>query len=148
MGGFNLPPGVSVSDIPGNRPEDIAEQAFWEELDLKFYNDHPEMAAKLQPVWDGHDQELIDAVVKYAEIARTMGYTAGSNETAADESLAQAAKEEEEYANTRCAVCGEVLGFDYPRAEVVLKSTAWLSERPHLIIHQDPCFNEETMEIA
>ena len=26
MGGFNLPPGVSVSDIPGNRPEDL----YWE----------------------------------------------------------------------------------------------------------------------
>ena len=29
MTGFNLPPGCSVSDIPGNRPEDIAYEAFW-----------------------------------------------------------------------------------------------------------------------
>ncbi|MCA1811494.1 MAG: hypothetical protein LC623_05730 [Halobacteriales archaeon] len=26
MGGWNLPPGVSVSDIPGNRPEDLAAE--------------------------------------------------------------------------------------------------------------------------
>jgi hypothetical protein len=32
MAGFNLPPGCSVSDIPGNRPEDLKEEAFWETL--------------------------------------------------------------------------------------------------------------------
>jgi hypothetical protein len=28
----NLPPGVTENMIPGNRPEDMAEEAFWEAL--------------------------------------------------------------------------------------------------------------------
>jgi hypothetical protein len=36
MPDFNMPPGVSVNDIPGNRPEDMAEEAFWNELDLQL----------------------------------------------------------------------------------------------------------------
>lgn len=36
MTGFNLPPGCNVSDIPGNRPEDLAEEAFWETVDERF----------------------------------------------------------------------------------------------------------------
>lgn len=31
MSNFNLPPGCSSSDIPGNRPEDIAWEEFLEE---------------------------------------------------------------------------------------------------------------------
>ncbi len=30
MGGFNLPPGCNVSDIPGNRPEDGCEERLYE----------------------------------------------------------------------------------------------------------------------
>ena len=33
MTGFNLPPGCSDSDIPGNRPEDIAWESFHERID-------------------------------------------------------------------------------------------------------------------
>lgn len=33
MAGFNLPPGVSVSDIPGNRPEDEAYDRLVQKLD-------------------------------------------------------------------------------------------------------------------
>lgn len=32
MGGWNLPPGVSVSDIPGNRPEDEEWERLWDRL--------------------------------------------------------------------------------------------------------------------
>lgn len=32
MGGYNLPPGCSVSDIPGNRPEDEAWEKLWDWL--------------------------------------------------------------------------------------------------------------------
>jgi hypothetical protein len=34
MGGYNLPPGCSVSDIPGNRPED----AEWDEIYERFWD--------------------------------------------------------------------------------------------------------------
>jgi hypothetical protein len=30
--GWDLPPGVSTNDIPGNRPQDIAEEHFWDAL--------------------------------------------------------------------------------------------------------------------
>ena len=36
MGGSNLPPGCRTSDIPGNRPEDFAWEAFMEWADEKF----------------------------------------------------------------------------------------------------------------
>lgn len=32
MTGFNLPPGCSVSDIPGNRPEDQAAEALYDSI--------------------------------------------------------------------------------------------------------------------
>lgn len=32
MTGFNLPPGCSISDIPGNRPEDEAEEALYDAI--------------------------------------------------------------------------------------------------------------------
>lgn len=32
MSGFNLPPGCSASDIPGNRPEDGAEETLAEAM--------------------------------------------------------------------------------------------------------------------
>jgi len=32
MTGFNLPPGCSTSDLPGNRPEDAAYEAFVDKL--------------------------------------------------------------------------------------------------------------------
>ena len=35
MGLSNLPPGVRDSDIPGNRPEDIAADAFYEAIEDK-----------------------------------------------------------------------------------------------------------------
>jgi len=82
--------------IPGNRPEDLAEEEFWEKLDNDFLNDHPVFASVLQPVWDGDDQNLIDAIHHYAEKARDLGYTRGFNEGQAEEQMAQAMREEPE----------------------------------------------------
>ena len=33
MTGYNLPPGVSDSDLPGNRPEDEAWDEYWDGTD-------------------------------------------------------------------------------------------------------------------
>lgn len=46
MTGWNMPPGVNPSDIPGNRPED----AYWEKVLDDFYahlNTHSEMDIQL-----------------------------------------------------------------------------------------------------
>jgi len=77
MGGSNLPPGVTEGMIPGNRPEDLAEEEFWETLDNQLEDSH---AKHLQPVWDGDNQPLIEAIHRYAEIARDLGYQRGVNE--------------------------------------------------------------------
>jgi hypothetical protein len=37
VAGFNLPPGVSVWDLPGNTPEDEAWEEAIEALDIAFY---------------------------------------------------------------------------------------------------------------
>jgi len=39
MIGWNLPPGCSESDIPGNRPEDMAFEEFWEKRIDRIYEE-------------------------------------------------------------------------------------------------------------
>ena len=65
----NLPPGVSVGMIPGNRPEDIAEEAFWETLTERAPSD------LLPEEW--WDDGGLAALVK---IARDLGYAEGYND--------------------------------------------------------------------
>jgi hypothetical protein len=69
MGSFNMPPGCSVSDIPGNGPADQAEEAFTEsfsaivgEMDDDRFN---EIAAWVwqkigQAYGDGYSQGIND----------------------------------------------------------------------------------------
>lgn len=50
MTDYNLPPGVSISDIPGNRPEDEAWDKLYEETILGYCDKHsigPEEAAEI-----------------------------------------------------------------------------------------------------
>jgi hypothetical protein len=89
MSSSNLPPGVSEHMIPGNRPEDIAEEEFWETLDNEFLNQWPLLAAALQPVWDGDDRDMIEAIFHYAEMARDLGYKRGFGEGKMEEQMAQ-----------------------------------------------------------
>lgn len=51
MPASDLPPGCSVSDIPGNRPEDLAAEALNERI-----------GALLEPHGLGEDEQLIDAI--------------------------------------------------------------------------------------
>lgn len=93
MTGWNLPPGVNVSDLPGNRPEDIAAEEFWNAFEEK-------LAEKDIHVSDGSDKEMIEGTiydhidiwnsdwfVKVIEIARDMGFDAGYNQGCADEAM-------------------------------------------------------------
>jgi hypothetical protein len=143
MTGSNLPPGVSEGMIPGNRPEDVEEEAFWEAFEKKFKDAHPKEDKHITHLFERYDEPL----TTWANFAHGMGYEQGLARGMAEALMAESAKQEMEYVLQRCAVCGEIID-ENPRAEVVLKSTQWLSERPHLIVHQEPCYNEETMEIA
>lgn len=80
MGGFNLPPGCSVSDIPGNRPEDEREEAFMEALDAKVEQE----GLKLPEEW--YEGDLWRLVV----LARDLGYDQGFGEGRDEERMAQA----------------------------------------------------------
>lgn len=64
MTGFNLPPGCNVSDIPGNRPEDLAAEAAYEALCEEL-----ETSKLVDPIQD--DEEWADRLVMF--ILRKMG---------------------------------------------------------------------------
>lgn len=86
MTGFNLPPGVSVNDIPGNRPEDLAEEDWWDRL-----FQHPDIPSSYLPEewWDD------EGITKLVILVRDLAYSAGYAEGRADEALAEAARESE-----------------------------------------------------
>lgn len=75
----NLPPGVSENMIPGNRPEDIEEEAFWDALLEKSPDD-------LLPEEWWEDE----GIVKLVRLTRDMAYTAGLNDGRLEEQMAQA----------------------------------------------------------
>ena len=95
MGGSNLPPGVSDHMIPGNRPEDLAEEEFWEKLAEKVAEQHPKSWDLLEKLFDS-DHEVDEAIVNYARVARDLGYIRGFNEGKAEEQIAQVMREEPE----------------------------------------------------
>jgi hypothetical protein len=66
----NLPPGVTDSMIPGNRPEDIEEERFWMRFDEAF----PEWSR-----FDEGDHLSMDATQfgLFMEWARSEGYSKG-----------------------------------------------------------------------
>jgi len=80
MGDFNMPPGVSVNDIPGNRPEDVEEDAFWEALDVRMREKHPESAGKIDELWETHEQMFIDIALEIRELAYHRGFNEGKLE--------------------------------------------------------------------
>jgi hypothetical protein len=81
--------------IPGNRPEDIAEEEFWATLEKKFAEQN-EGNSDLFWNWMNENQALSDAVMEYATIARDLGYERGFAEGRQEEQMAQAMKEEEQ----------------------------------------------------
>jgi len=85
MGGFNLPPGCNVSDIPGNRPEDEAAEAFEIALGEKF----PEIG-KLVDSENDRSQRLYETILKIAEWAFTEGSSDGYASGSADSGYAKA----------------------------------------------------------
>ena len=69
MGGFNLPPGCNVSDIPGNGPEDEK----WEAIIEGFWNKEDRTEEQQKALADPPQVyvDLIDAAVEYGvEIGR------------------------------------------------------------------------------
>jgi predicted DNA-binding ribbon-helix-helix protein len=92
----NLPPGITESMIPGNRPEDAEEEAFWDELASRMGLPANKLAER---VFDQVAND--DNLSKVIELARDIGYERGMQDGRAEEQMAQAAEEaekaEEEY---------------------------------------------------
>jgi len=91
MTGFNLPPGCSVNDIPGNRPEDIAEEAFW---DILIGRVEAEGGSGLPAGW--YDDKAIVALI---EVVRDMEYAQGFGDGRDDAIMDMGARELEREAN-------------------------------------------------
>ena len=78
----NLPPGCRLSDIPGNRPEGVAEEAFWGLLASKLAG----KPRRLRPA---------DAIYEMVSAARAIAYEEGYNDGCAAEQMAQAYRDQE-----------------------------------------------------
>jgi hypothetical protein len=88
----NLPPGVSESDLPGNRPEDEEEEHFFEELYSKFEKERPDdHKVIMSPLLDRHT----DAISAFAAMAFEMGKLRGYADARADAEVIKAMEESE-----------------------------------------------------
>jgi len=74
MSSWNMPPGVTTNMIPGNRPEDLAEEEFWDKLTGKLMEE-----LKMEEL-----EDFDPFTEKAIEIARDLGYQRGFNEGSAD----------------------------------------------------------------
>lgn len=102
MNASNLPPGVSVNDIPGNRPEDVEDDKFWDEVEAKFKEAMPNYAEVVEVMYTttglglvGHalDQKnlLLEEVIHgYATVARDLAYARGLADAKQDAVLDEA----------------------------------------------------------
>jgi hypothetical protein len=73
---MNLPPGVGVFDIPGNRPEDEQWELFIEEFYKRFKERYPDSFAKMESLFDD-EEEFFDVLADALTIAYEMGESAG-----------------------------------------------------------------------
>ena len=82
MTGWNMPPGVNPSDIPGNRPEDIEEERYWSHLDKKFIEVYGEKAFYQidELLAKGDDTVLIDYITMARDISFSAGYKQGQHD--------------------------------------------------------------------
>jgi hypothetical protein len=95
--------------IPGNRPEDIAEEEFWqtvfEKLEDKLNWDKMDKMSARMENWDDITQAFI-------QIVRDLSYERGFNEGRQEEQMAQAMKEEKEYEKRQTSPAPPMLDND------------------------------------
>lgn len=94
MFGWDLPPGVRSSDIPGNRPEDLEEESFYDKLDTQFIEQYGEKGKKWLSLLDDIDPE--DMIYEYINEARIIAYDMGYSQARADDAIEREYHEEEE----------------------------------------------------
>jgi hypothetical protein len=82
----NLPPGVTDSMIPGNRPEDAEEEAFWETL-------YADLTIERVDAIEA-DEFLKRIIVKARDLGYNHGYALGQTDQALLDYAEQAAEQE------------------------------------------------------
>jgi hypothetical protein len=85
--------------IPGNRPEDEAEEKFWEALDTQFKEKYPNWYKEYfetgiyNPTWglskNLKPDDFEDAFMAYVIMARHLGYIEGCNDAKMEQDLAR-----------------------------------------------------------
>lgn len=93
MTGFNMPPGCNPSDIPGNRPEDLAAEAAYEKICEEL-----ELAELVDAMHDDEEwaDKLAQFILKKQSDAWNAGYVEGCREEQSHQEqlkIEQAAKE-------------------------------------------------------
>jgi len=78
MTGYNLPPGVSVRDLPGNRPEDEAGEARYDAI-----------YERLQPLIGERDDKVVWQVIEELDKLLAAAYGEGYAQGKTDEAQAQ-----------------------------------------------------------
>jgi hypothetical protein len=99
MTGWNLPPGCEVHHIPGNRPEDLEDEAFWGAIEIKLSETQPTHLTEAQKVWD--EDWFITTINAVRDIAFTEGFYRGREETA--EAMAEEARNRQEWEEEQAA---------------------------------------------
>lgn len=96
--GWDLPPGVRISDIPGNRPEDEAEDRFFDILAERWGKDWPDFSRELDELCERYGNEnLQDAIFQYALVARDIGYMQGYKEAQNDAETIKAMEHDRDF---------------------------------------------------
>jgi len=81
--------------IPGNRPEDVADDRFWEELDRRFTKQYGEAGIKWLTLLEDLDPE--DLIIEYIRVACDIAWEDGYNLGVNDAYMEMSAKEESEH---------------------------------------------------
>lgn len=98
MGGFNLPPGCSVSDIPGNRPEELEAEAFADMVDEKLIALGCRFDRNGVPIFPrGRDRlKFYEGLSEFIAKMRDEAYSSGYAEGVRDERLHAAGGEDDD----------------------------------------------------
>ena len=91
----NLPPGCSVNDIPGNRPEDEREEAFWDAWFNEAERHEITIPSEIDAEWGADPFHWLSRLII---IARDLGYSEGFGDGQQEAQMAQMAEE--------CIRCG------------------------------------------
>lgn len=94
----NFPPGVSESDVPGNRLEDLRGEAFWEAYFDRLIQENGTRIEDIMREKFGEFWSEDDAFMRCVELARDMGYSEGVHDGIVEEQMAHMAEE--------CIRCG------------------------------------------